>query len=220
MLARVAGYGRSVYYDTEPIGVAIEEQVSPLFSWSPSVHQSITQLRLPVHVPDPREIVKVSLERRSRAITLLGAHPSNIFSNGAEISFPRPMGDIDRNCLGVVVVHNRKMGISMVLSLFIQNHAIVVACHEHRGESAQTCFDLLRSGCDLSQSLVKSLKSPDDQTVVKIVDFFYLQLECSSMVNRIYRLTIDYSLHEAWDAIPLPPLIQGNRESGVQQGSK
>ncbi len=77
-------------YDTEPFWVSLGDDVSPLL-WKSSNEEPKPPLLFPVTEDYDRDTLAVIMERRHRHITIVSAHPPELFSQGNEVhlSFSR-----------------------------------------------------------------------------------------------------------------------------------
>lgn len=174
MLGR--GIVPTVKYESEPIWVSLNDDISPLL-WKSSGPQISPFLQLPSFRPDREDVLTIIMEQRFRHITILNVCPSEAFSGANEVSLKR-FGDA-HEWLAVMVVQNERGKDRMIVAFWVdKDHLIAGYGTALDSDDADTLHArFLTTGCTLSEGLVTiPVGTPGESFNNK--DGFFVSLEC------------------------------------------
>ncbi|KAL2680360.1 hypothetical protein Neosp_007957 [[Neocosmospora] mangrovei] len=174
MLGR--GIDASAEYESEPIWVSLNDDISPLLWKSPETQIS-PFLQLPSFRLDRDDTVTVIMEQRFRHTTILNVYPNEAFSGANEVSLKG--SDALYESLAVMVVQNERGKDRMMVAFWIDgDHLIAGYGTALDSDSAHTLHTrFLTTGCTLSEGFVTiPVGTPGESFINK--NGFFVSLEC------------------------------------------
>ncbi|KAL6359898.1 hypothetical protein LRP88_07326 [Fusarium phalaenopsidis] len=143
----------AVEYESEPIWVSLNDDISP-FLWKSPGKQISPFLQLPALRFVHNNMVTIIMEQRFRHITILSVYPHEAFSAANKISLSRS-GNIQES-LAVMVVQNERGKDRMIVALCVAGGQLVVG-YDTALESDDTATfynTFLTTGCTFSEGAV------------------------------------------------------------------